>query len=216
MKKKYIFEETGFENYVNTYAKVVIVGVTPGKNQVGGKDEGLTPHDTKKKYAFNGKQMRSNLVAMLDLIGVNKVLEIQSCESIWDNDFKLVEMTYLLKRGTFEIKDGKLEMFNKADRILGNPQLKEELNNGFVQDCALYLDAKLFVACGFGVYKVLHEFKRCAIIKVPIVGIAHPSGLNGNWVNCYLKKKQADSETLKRCEKMRNDAISQIESLINI
>lgn len=216
MEKKYKFEKTGFESYVNNDALVVIVGVTPGNNQIEGKNEIISPLEKKKKYAFKGEPMRSNLIKMLDLIGVNKVLGIQSCKTIWDNDFRLVEMTSLLKRGTYEIIDGKRKMFNKAKNIAGNSQLEKEFNNGFVKDCAQYQNAKLFVACGPDTYTILLDLFRQGIIRKPIVGIAHPSGQNGNWVNCYLKKKQPNSETLKRCEKLRDDAISKIQFMTNL
>ncbi len=164
------------------------------------------------RYAFRGEPMRSNLIKMLDFIGVNKLLEIESCKTIWESDFHLVEMTSLLKRATFEKESGR--MFNKADKIIGDRELEKELNKGFVEDCKLYHDAKLFVACGSGVYRVLMDLHGQGVINAPVIGIAHPSGLNSNWVNCYLKKKQADSKTLMRCESLRKDAIAQVQSLI--
>ncbi len=211
---EYIFKETGLEGYVNKDAKVVIVGLTPGNNQMGGINEKLMPQEIKRKFAFRGEPMRSNLVEMLNLIGVNEFLGIKTCKTIWDDDFNLVEMTSLLKRGTYMMVKGQLKMVSKAELIAKSSQLKEELNNGFVKDCSYYKKAKLFVACGPGVYNVLTELSDQKIIKVPIVGIAHPSGQNGNWVNCYMKKKKADTETLKKCENMRNKAIAFIQSLI--
>lgn len=214
MENKYDFKETGFESYVNKDAKVVIVGVTPGNNQLGGKkDDGLTPLEIKRRYAFKGEPMRSNLINMLDFIGVNRLLGIHSCNTLWEKDFHHVEMTSLLKRSTFVKANGK--MFNKAEKIIGFPELEEEFNNGFVNDCTLYHNAKLFVACGSGVLNILMDLFRKGIIKAPIVGIAHPSGQNGNWIKCYLKKKQADSNTLKKCENMRNKALVQVQSLID-
>ncbi len=211
--KKYVFKETGFESYTNKHAKVVIVGITPGNNQLGKEEIGrLTPAEIKRKYAFRGEPMRSNLIDMLNFIRINKLLGIESCKTLWENDFSLVEMTSLLKRATYEIESG--DMFNKAEKIIGNRELEEEFNKGFVEDCKLYRDAKLFVACGIGVYRILKDLYRQNIINAPVIGIAHPSGLNGNWVKCYLKEKQANSITLKRCEKMRDDAIEQVESLI--
>ena len=211
--KKYDFKETGFESYTNKHAKVVIVGITPGNNQLGEEEIGrLTPAEIKRKYAFRGEPMRSNMIDMLNFIGINKFLGIESCKTIWEDDFCLVEMTSLLKKATYEKEGG--DMFNKAEKIIGNRELEEEFNKGFVEDCKLYQEAKLFVACGKGVYKILMGLYRQSIINAPVIGIAHPSGKNGNWVKCYLKKKQADSNTLKRCEKMRDDAIEQVESLI--
>ncbi len=214
MEKKYSFKETGFESYVNKDAMVVIVGITPGKNQLGGKEERLTPFEIKQKYAFRGKGMRSNLIELLDFVGVNELLGIPSCDSIWENNFHLVEFTSLLKRATFVKVNG--EMFNKAEKIASNLDLKEELNKGFLKDCALYHNVKLFVACGPGVYGFLKDLYNQGVLNAPVVEIAHPSGQNGNWIACYLKRKQADSKTLKKCEGMRNEAIAQVQSLINV
>ena len=99
---KYVFEPTAFD-YVNPKAKVVIVGITPGNSQLKGDREGLDLREIKRKNAFAGS-MRPNLVKMLDYIGVNRLLDIESCSSLWEEDFDKVDMTSLLKEATYELK----------------------------------------------------------------------------------------------------------------
>ena len=74
--ERIIFEPTGFE-YVNPKAEVVIVGITPGNSQQKGSREGMSPREIKRKYAFAGT-LRKNMVRILDYIGVNSLLRIDS------------------------------------------------------------------------------------------------------------------------------------------
>ena len=114
--EKIIFEPTGFE-YQNTKAKVVIVGITPGNSQLKGERDGLDLREIKRKNAFVGS-MSPNLINMLDYIGVNNVLGIESCCSLWEEDFDKVDMTSLLKEATYELKkDGCKMMFKDVKKI---------------------------------------------------------------------------------------------------
>ena len=80
LDEKIVFESTEFD-YVNPKAEVVIVGITPGNSQTKGSREGLTPKGIKQKYAFKG--LTNNMAKMLDYIGVNTFLGINSCKSLW-------------------------------------------------------------------------------------------------------------------------------------
>ena len=90
-EEKYVFEPTGFD-YVNPKAEVVIVGITPGNSQLKGDRVGLSTREVKRMNAFAGS-MRPNLVNMLDYIGVNRLLGIESCRSLWEEEFDKVDMT---------------------------------------------------------------------------------------------------------------------------
>lgn len=203
--EKIIFEPTGFE-YQNTKAKVVIVGITPGNSQLKGDREGLDLREIKRKNAFAGS-MRPNLVNMLDYIGVNRLLGIESCRSLWEEDFDKVDMTSLLKKATYKIRGSRKEMFKDTkdiDRIL---ELRNEFEEGFVKDCEQYNNARLFVACGQGVYDELMKLKKRGVITAPVVAIAHPSGNNGVRVLYYMG--QLDS-SLVWCTERAKEAIETI------
>ena len=94
-----VFKKTDFD-YVNPAARVVIVGITPGNSQLQGTREGLDSREIKRKYAFAGS-MRPKMIEMLDHIGVNRLLNIETCQTLWDGDFDKVEMTSLLKDANF-------------------------------------------------------------------------------------------------------------------
>lgn len=181
----YVFEENTKFDYVNPNAEVVIVGITPGNSQLKGSRDGMLAKEIKRKYAFVGN-LRKNMVRMLDYIGVNTMLGIISCKSLWEEDFDRVEMTSLLKKATYKISGSRKEMFKDTkdiDRIL---ELRNEFEGGFVKDCKQYKNVKLFVACGQGVYDELMKLKERGVITAPIVGIAHPSGNNAVRVLYYM------------------------------
>ena len=182
--KEYEFESTGFD-YVNPEAEVVLVGITPGNSQRKGNREGLSPKEIKREYAFRGT-VRGNLVRMLDYIGVNTLLGINSCASFWKEDFDRVEMTSLLKDATYVKGKNGRTMFKDTEMIAKSKVLTEKFENGFVKDCEQYNKARLFVACGQGVYVELMKLKERGVITAPVVAIAHPSGNNSIRVLYYM------------------------------
>ena len=211
--ERIIFEKTEFD-YVNSKALVVLVGITPGNSQRQGAREGLSSKEIKRRNAFAGK-MRNPLIKMLDYIGVNSILSIASCKSLWEDDFSKVEMTSLLKDATYEItKDGKKEMFKNVSRIRRSPKLQEKFNDGFVTDCKSYSNAKLFVACGPGVYDMLLWLKEEGVISTPVVGIAHPSGANAGRISCYLGEKEPIDSSYTWCLERAEEAKCIIKDIV--
>lgn len=197
MEGKYCFKTARFD-YVNPKAMVVFVGITPGNSQLDGSREGMSPREIKREYAFAGK-MRPNLVNMLDYIGVNSLLNIESCKSLWDEDFDKVDMTSLLVDATYEIKkNGTEEMFQHAEKIAKSEELTKRLKEGFVKNCRKYENPLLFVACGSGVYDVLKRLQKEKKINGEVVAIAHPSGANMKCIQCYLGKKEPTTQSLQK------------------
>ena len=198
---KFAFEPTGFD-YVNSKAEVVIVGITPGNSQQKGSREGMSPREIKRKYAFAGA-LRKNMVKMLDYIGVNSLLRIDTCASLWEQDFDRVEMTSLLKDATYVVGKSGKTMFKDTEIIAKSKELSEKYENGFVRDCEQYKQAKLFVAWGQGVYDELMKLKGRGVIAAPVVAIAHPSGNNAIRVKYYMEEIES---SLMWCEEMSKKA----------
>lgn len=203
--EKIVFEPTGFD-YVNPKAEVVIVGITPGNSQLKGEREGLDKREIKRLNAFAGN-IRSNLVKMLDYVGVNSLLGIETCRSLWEEDFDRVEMTSLLKEATYIVGKSRRMMFKDTEMIAKSKVLTDKYENGFVKDCLQYKRARLFVACGQGVYDELMKLKERGVITAPVVAIAHPSGNNGVRVLYYMG--QLDS-SLVWCTERAKEAIETI------
>lgn len=183
-----LFEKTDFD-YVNPKAQVVIVGITPGNSQLEKSREGQSKREIKRINAFTGN-MRPKLIAMLDHVGINKLLGIESCKSLWKEDFDKVEMTSLLKEATFY----KGKMFNKAADIRKSKKLQEMLNNGFVKDCASYANSKLFIGLGKDVDTLLCELRDRGVIHAQIIGMPHPSGANSGPSKAFVDKEYAETK----------------------
>lgn len=207
MKKQIELKPTNFD-YVNQDAIVVIVGITPGNSQLSDGEKSSSSKDIKKEYAFGGN-MRPNLVSMLNHIGVNTLLGIKDCSSLWGDDFDLVEMTSLIKNAAYI--DGK--MFNKVTDIPKYEELQKAFEEGFVSDCKSYGKAKLFVGLGRGVYDKLIELKNNGTIKAEVVGITHPSGANGGRIANYLGKSMPKDKAGEWCTERANEAKTIINQL---
>lgn len=202
---KILFEPTGFE-YQNPKAKVVIVGITPGNSQLKGNREGLDLREIKRKNAFAGS-MRPHLINMLDYIGVNRLLDIESCSSLWEEDFDKVDMTSLLVEATYERKkDGTKEMFRHAQKIAKSEKLTRMLEEGFVKNSSNYEYLVLYVACGPGVYNTLKELQAKGKIVGDVIGIAHPSGANLGRVLCYQGKTEPKGDSYVWCQERAKEA----------
>lgn len=193
-------------DYVNSKAKVVIVGITPGNSQMSGSRDRLSLREIKRKYAFAGS-MRPNLINMLDHIGINKLIGIKSCRSLWEQDFDEVDMTSLLKDAVYEIKsNGKKTMFNDLSKIAKSMKLQKLLENGFLKNSKIYEREVLYIGCGPGVYEVLKMLQKEGKIKGPIVGIAHPSGANAGRVKSYLGIKEPIDPSYQWCADKAEEA----------
>lgn len=191
--EKIVLKPSGFD-VPNLDAEVIIVGITPGPTQINeGRVESSL--ENKRLYAFKG--MRKNIEMMLDYIGVNKLLGIESCHTIWDVDFNRIDLTSLIKDAAFEKnKDSNEKLFNDPKKIWGSPKLLEEFKK-FVTDCDNYKNAKLFVACGHRVYDVLIELKEEGHIEAPVVAIAHPGKNNMPRIKYYWGEEESSFATVK-------------------
>lgn len=209
---KYVFEPTEFD-YVNPKAEVVIVGITPGNSQLKGERKEFDKREIKRINAFAGG-MRPNLVNMLNFIGVNRLLGIDSCCTLWEEDFDKVDMTSLLVEATYELKkDGTKEMFRHANKIAKSEKLTRMLEEGFVKNCSRYENPVLYVACGLGVYDVLKSLLEERKIKGQVVAITHPSGANMKCIQCYLGKKEPSTQSLQKYVDKAIEAKAAVASL---
>ena len=189
------------------------MGITPGNSQLKGEREGLDLREIKRKNAFAGN-MRPNLINILDYIGVNNVLGIESCRTLWEEDFDKVDMTSLLKEATYELKkDGSRMMFKDVKKIAKSEKLTAMLEEGFVKDCTKYENDVLYVACGPGVYNMLKKFQTEGRIRGEVVGISHPSGANTGRIQCYLGKVEAKDNSYVWCQERAKEAKAMCMSL---
>ena len=73
-------------DYINLKAKIVIVGITPGLQQMTQSfqaiKDGKSLKEVKDLSSFKGS-MRTTLIKYMDELKINKILKIKSCESLF-------------------------------------------------------------------------------------------------------------------------------------
>ena len=76
-------------DYINSKAKIVIVGITPGLQQMLQSYEvikaGKSFKEVKDLSSFKGS-MRTRLIKYLDELKINDILKIKSCESLFNKN----------------------------------------------------------------------------------------------------------------------------------
>ena len=92
-------------DYINSKAKIVIVGITPGLQQMTQSfqviKDGKSLKEVKDLSSFKGS-MRTTLIKYMDELKINKILKIKSCESLFNLDSKYLHTTSLVKYPVFD------------------------------------------------------------------------------------------------------------------
>jgi hypothetical protein len=186
-------------DYVNTQARVVVVGITPGfaqwKNAVREARRQLLanapPADVLRaaKYtgAFSGA-IRPNLVALLDHVGLQRWLGIASCATLWNTDAQLMHVTAALRHAIFV--DGK--NYNGASpNMVSTPLLQAQMLDHFAHEAALLPDA-VYVPLGPKVGQALSWLAARGVLDEARIlhGIPHPSGANAERIAYFLGRKE--------------------------
>ena len=191
--------------YVNPLARLVIVGITPGRTQAINAlkearrqlDRGVDPTSAlkaaKNTGAFSGS-MRPNLVSLLDHVGINRWLGIHSCDALFGSSSGLVQTASALKNPVFV--DG--ENYNGTPNMTRHPLLREQLLENF-KEMADAIPAAVFVPLGDKVSDALHFVAKCGLIDRQRIldGLPHPSGANAERIAYFLGKKQRNDLSLK-------------------
>ena len=92
-------------DYINTKAKIVIVGITPGLQQMLQSyeviNQGKSLKEVKDLSSFKGS-MRTGLIKYLDELKINDILKIKSCESLFNKNSRYLHTTSLVKYPVFD------------------------------------------------------------------------------------------------------------------
>ena len=186
---------------LNLDARVVIVGITAGRQQMRnawlemrrclqtGMREADAVAAARTIGSFSGP-MRENLVAMLDYIGVNRLVRVQSTASLWEDDVHLVQFTSVLRWPVFV--DG--ENYRGAPPIFSTRILRQHVMTGFGADAAK-LRYAVFVPLGPVASKAV-EFvaKEAGLDRNRVLaGMPHPSGANAERVAFFLDRKPREA-----------------------
>lgn len=134
--------------------------------------------------------MRANLVAMLDDVGVNRLLGLKSTASLWNDDFHLVHFTSALRYPVFV--DGK--NYSGVPSMLSTPTLCEQLILGFAAQAAM-APKSILVPLGPTVGQALEFAAKTSQIddNRVLAGLPHPSGANAERIAFFLDRKPRES-----------------------
>lgn len=187
--------------YVNPAARIVIVGITPGRTQMANAlKEARRQLDADAEFAqvlsaakstaaFSGA-MRPNLIALLDHVGLGRWLGLSSCGALFGSAAHLVQTASALCNPVF--LNG--ENYNGTPNMTRHPLLRAQLLAHFAP-MVERMPGAVFVPLGDKVADALSfladegVIDRCRILD----GLPHPSGANSERIAYFLgRKSRAD------------------------
>lgn len=183
--------------WVNVRAKVVIVGITPGKvqaanalaearrNLLAGAPTPEVLRRAKQTGAFSGA-MRPNLIALLDCIGLPKWLSIRSTDELFGSASELLQTASVLQYPVFV--NG--ENYNGTPDIMKTPLLRRLFIEHFGA-MAKSLPEAMFIPLGPVPTKALAWLSREGHLPRGrlLEGLPHPSGANAERIAYFLGRK---------------------------
>lgn len=193
-------------DYINTDARIVLVGMSPGPTQahnanvaakqilLSGGSAKLASKTAKETGSFSGA-LRNNLVSMLDSIGVQHRLGIVSCESLFTTDKSLLHSTSVFRYPT--LVNGKA--ISSAKQGLKTPILKDMVDTYLLPECLELNKSALYIPLGQGVEDVLRYLVKRDVIsdKQILNGLPHPSGANAERISYFLGRKKREALSIK-------------------
>ncbi|WP_440614511.1 uracil-DNA glycosylase family protein [Candidatus Pelagibacter sp. HIMB1748] len=187
-------------DYINPKAKIMIVGITPGLQQmlksydVINKEGSL--QEVKNQSSFKGS-MRTGLIKYLDELKINNILKIKSSESLFDKDSKYLHTTSLVK----------YPVFDKGKNYSGANILKKELlinfiEKNFLKELKQFKNA-IIIPLGNTVSSTIQylEDKYNLNLKCFLKGFPHPSGANARKNIQFRENKSSMMNALTKCHK---------------
>ena len=183
-------------DYINSKAKIMIVGITPGFQQMLQSfeviNQGKSLKEVKDLSSFKGS-MRTGLIKYLDELEVNKKLKIKSCESLFNKDSKYLHTTSLVKYPVFD----KGKNYSGAN-ILKKKILMEFIEKNFLKELKT-LKKAIIIPLGNTVSSTIEYLNNKYDLKLAcfLKGFPHPSGANAR-KNIQFKENKINMKILLR------------------
>ncbi|MEW9798011.1 hypothetical protein [Alteromonas sp. CYL-A6] len=191
---------------VNKDAKICIIGISPGSTQADianccardalNKGESLTTASEKAKVtaSFSGA-LRSNLVALLDHVGLTQHWGLNSAEQLFSSETHLLHSTSVFRYPT--LLNGK--PITSAKNALKQPLLKKMVDSYLLSECCELGRDTLYIPLGNGVEEVLNYLVTRGVIESNQIlsHLPHPSGANAERIAYFLGKKERDALSMK-------------------
>lgn len=192
--------------YVNAKAKIFIIGITPGFQQMSKSiavaREAIErsipleeiPYICKSEGRFYGV-IRKNIIDMLNELELNKVLGIESCSELFGSKDYLLHTTSVIPFAVFV--DGK-NYTGHRPKLLKNDLLLKYVKNYFYPQVEA-LKHGLFIPLGKSVEEVLEDLIKSGVLKEEqcLKGFPHPSGANGHRFTQFEQNKEKMKKIIK-------------------
>ncbi|MDN8589159.1 hypothetical protein Q0V21_10310 [Paenibacillus sp. 11B] len=192
--------------YINPSAKVMLVGITPGWQQMEiayrTAIQALKEHHSYEQACKEAKiaarmagSMRTNLIQMLQEIGLHDYLTVPHVQRLFGADCTLLHTTSLIRYPVFVNKQN----YNgHQPSITKNEFLYQSVLESFLPELE-QLKHPLIIPLGKSVEAVLHQLldeHRIDNGKI-LWGFPHPSGANGSRVTQFLHNKAGMQNILR-------------------
>ena len=183
-------------DYINTKAKIVIVGITPGLQQMLQSyeviNQGKSLKEVKDLSSFKGS-MRTGLIKYLDELKINRILKIKSCESLFNKNSKYLHTTSLVKYPVFD----KGKNYSGAN-ILKKKILLDFIEKNFLKELKT-LKKSIIIPLGNTVSSTIEYLNNKYKLKLScfLKGFPHPSGANAR-KNIQFKENKRNMKLLLR------------------
>ena len=183
-------------DYINSKAKIVIVGITPGLQQMLQSyeviNQGKSLKEVKDLSSFKGS-MRTGLIKYLDELKINDILKIKSCESLFNKNSKYLHTTSLVKYPVFD----KGKNYSGAN-ILKKKILLDFIEKNFLEELKT-LNKSIIIPLGNTVSSTIEYLNNKYNLKLAcfLKGFPHPSGANAR-KNIQFKENKRNMKILLR------------------
>lgn len=187
--------------YINPKAKVFIIGITPGFQQMStaiaaarkglelGEEIEIIQYQCKAAGRFSGP-LRKNIISMLDDIGLNTVLKINSCSDLFAKKDYLLHTVSLIPYSVFV---NKKNYSGHTPNLIKNEFLMNYVYENFIKEYGSLENKEqvLLIPLGKAVEEVLARLEAEGRIgKHQILkGFPHPSGANVNRLTQFNENK---------------------------
>ena len=183
-------------DYINSKAKIVIVGITPGLQQMLQSyeviNQGKSLKEVKDLSSFKGS-MRTGLIKYLDELKINDILKIKSCESLFNKNSRYLHTTSLVKYPVFD----KGKNYSGAN-ILKKKILLDFIEKNFLEELKT-LKKSIIIPLGNTVSSTIEYLNNKYNLKLRcfLKGFPHPSGANAR-KNIQFKENKRNMKLLLR------------------
>ena len=186
-------------DYININASVIIVGITPGWTQMEKSFKTvikeITKNDdfssalkkVKSECSFAGS-MRNNLIKMLDELGLEKHLNIESTSELFNVENSYLHSTSVIKYPVFN--NGK-NYTGSSPSPLKSEILWQQIEKSFIPEINKF-NGKLIIPLGKSVNEVLSKIQSENNLNNNFIlnGFPHPSGANGHRAKQFENNKK--------------------------